>query len=60
MDVWRPQISRGECLMVGFIQLLHMASPQTLQTKIVAYDTRYRGLGETRLLDIWRVSSLLG
>ena len=45
--------------MVGFIQLLHMAS-QTLQTKIVAYDTRYRGLGETRLLGIWRVSSLLG
>ena len=31
------KILRDECMAVGFSRLLHMASLQTLQTKIVAY-----------------------
>jgi len=45
--VQRPQIWRDECMAVGFIQLLCLAALQTLQTKIMAYDNHYRGLGET-------------
>ena len=48
--VWRPQVYRDECMVVGFIQLLHMASLQTFQTKVTIYDNHYnRGLGDTCL-----------
>jgi len=51
MAVWRPRIRRDESMAVDFIQLLCMASLQTLQTKIAVYDDRYRALAEreTRL-----------
>jgi len=39
-------------MVVGFIQLLRMASFETFQTKIAAYGSHYRGLEETVSLDI--------
>ena len=41
MAVRRPQIWRDECIAVGFIQLLYMASLRTLLTKIAVYDKLY-------------------
>jgi len=49
---------------VSFIQMLCMASFQTFQFKIAAYDIdmQYRGLGETYLSRylVWCVPGLLG
>jgi len=41
MAVRRTQIRPDECMAVGSTQLLHMASLQTLQTKIAMYNTHY-------------------
>ena len=37
--------SHRECIAVGFIQLLYMASLQTLQTKIAVYDNALQRTG---------------
>ena len=57
-----PRIWRNDCTMVAFVQLLRMASLQTLQTNIAAYDNHYTDNWERdpslSISGVWRPSWL--